>query len=332
MRRAVALLVVAASVIAAPVFADTKDELDEAKARLGRIQAELDRATARYEAASSRLAQTRGRIQATRDEIARTRARIERIEGRLAERARAAYELGPASTLDLLLSSSSFAEFSDALEFLGHVAESDVSLVLDAEVARERLRRAREDLVALSEEQAEAVQSLREEQEVVEAKLAEAQKVVDRLTAKLREEQRAARTLSLLGIRFRPGGVLVTCPVAGPHSFVDSFGAPRSGGRTHQGTDLMAPYGTPVVAAQPGVVRQSSSALGGLSVYVYADNGDVTFYAHLSGYGATGRVAAGTVVGYVGTSGNAGGPHLHFEYHPGGGGAVNPYPYLLAVC
>jgi peptidoglycan LD-endopeptidase LytH len=97
---------------------------------------------------------------------------------------------------------------------------------------------------------------------------------------------------------------------------------------------MMAPNGTPVYAAQPGRMTQSSSSLGGIQAYVYAGNGDMTFYAHLQGYaGGPRNVAAGELIGYVGDTGNATGtPHLHFEYHPGGGGAVNPYPYVRAVC
>jgi murein DD-endopeptidase MepM/ murein hydrolase activator NlpD len=114
--------------------------------------------------------------------------------------------------------------------------------------------------------------------------------------------------------------------VAGPNSFVDSFGWPRVG-HTHQGIDLIAPYGTPIVAAHPGSVSRSSSSSGGLQAYVYGSGG-YTFYAHLSSYGASGSVAAGTV-----STGNAGSTnHLHFELHPGGGAAVNPYQLLLAVC
>ncbi len=121
--------------------------------------------------------------------------------------------------------------------------------------------------------------------------------------------------------------------MAGPNSFVDSFGWPRDG-HTHQGIDMISPFGTPVVAAHPGVVTHSSSTSGGIQAYVRASSGTYTFYAHLSSYSsAGGSVGAGTVIGYVGSTGNAGSTnHLHFEYHPGGGGAVDPYQMLLAVC
>jgi murein DD-endopeptidase MepM/ murein hydrolase activator NlpD len=89
----------------------------------------------------------------------------------------------------------------------------------------------------------------------------------------------------------------------------------------------------PIYAAQSGSVSHSSSSLGGNQAYVYAGNGDYTFYAHLQGFsGASGQVSAGTLIGYMGDTGNATGtPHLHFEYHPGGA-LVNPTPYVAAVC
>lgn len=128
------------------------------------------------------------------------------------------------------------------------------------------------------------------------------------------------------------------CPVAGAVSFTDSWGAPRSGGRTHKGVDMMAARGVPIVAIYSGsVYRLSNSALGGKSVYFFSDAGDMYYYAHLDDFGdiSPGQsVPVGYVLGYNGSTGNAPDylPHLHFEYHPGGSGAVNPYPLVRSLC
>ncbi len=127
----------------------------------------------------------------------------------------------------------------------------------------------------------------------------------------------------------------VLCPVRGAVSFVDSWGAPRSGGRSHQGVDMMAARGTPNVAIVPGTTSQKYGSLQGNGVTLHGDDGNIYHYFHLDSYaGGPRRVAAGEVIGYTGTSGNAEGtaPHTHFEYHPGGGGAVNPYPLVRAAC
>lgn len=128
------------------------------------------------------------------------------------------------------------------------------------------------------------------------------------------------------------------CPVAGAVSFSDTWGAPRSGGRTHKGVDMMAARGVPIVAIYSGrVYRLSNSSLGGKSVYFYSDAGDMYYYAHLDAFGdirAGQNVPAGYVLGYNGSTGNAPSwlPHLHFEYHPNGGSAVNPYPLVRDLC
>jgi murein DD-endopeptidase MepM/ murein hydrolase activator NlpD len=129
-----------------------------------------------------------------------------------------------------------------------------------------------------------------------------------------------------------------TCPVGGAVSFTDSYGAPRSGGRVHRGVDMIAARGTPIVAVYSGTItRMSTSALGGISVWLRAENGDQFYYAHLDGYGdiSTGQsVSEGFVLGYNGSTGNAPAwlPHLHFEWHPGGGSAVNPYQLVRSLC
>lgn len=128
------------------------------------------------------------------------------------------------------------------------------------------------------------------------------------------------------------------CPVAGAVSFSDTWGAPRSGGRTHKGVDMIAARGTPLVAIYSGTIKRiSTNSLGGKSLWLRANNGDEFYYAHLDGYGdiSVGQsVAEGHVVGYNGSSGNAPSwlPHLHLQYHPGGGGPVNPYPLVKSIC
>lgn len=124
----------------------------------------------------------------------------------------------------------------------------------------------------------------------------------------------------------------IVCPMPGS-AYGDTWGAPRSGGRSHLGVDMLAPRGTPIFAVASGFATFKQTRLGGNSVSLAGDNGTRYFYAHLSGFeGSSRRVSQGELIGYNGDTGNASGtPHLHFEIHPGGGGAINPTPSVRAA-
>lgn len=132
----------------------------------------------------------------------------------------------------------------------------------------------------------------------------------------------------------RPDDVplLDACPVDGSSTFEDSWGWPRSGGRSHQGVDIIAVRGVPIVAVRDGAASFTNSNLGGRAIWLTADNGDKFYYAHLDSWeGESRTVSAGEVIGYVGSSGNAHGPHLHFETMPDGV-VENPFPHTLGAC
>jgi murein DD-endopeptidase MepM/ murein hydrolase activator NlpD len=119
------------------------------------------------------------------------------------------------------------------------------------------------------------------------------------------------------------------CPVDGSR-YTDDYG-PRGTG-FHYGIDMRAPTGTTVWAVKPGNVHYATENAGGLVTYLFADGGNVYYYAHLSGFigGGDRRVAQGDALGLVGESGNATAPHLHFEIRLGSVTAhgIDPYPTL----
>ena len=125
-------------------------------------------------------------------------------------------------------------------------------------------------------------------------------------------------------------------PIAGACWYSDTWQASRGGGRVHLGVDIGAAEGTPLRAVVGGritkVHHDRTGSRSGNALYLTMPDGTYFFYGHLAGF-ADGielgvPVRAGQVIGYLGSTGNAGVSHLHLEVHPGGGSAINPYPIV----
>ena len=162
----------------------------------------------------------------------------------------------------------------------------------------------------------------------------------DQLASQQKERQGALNQLNGIDASFDAAAAAgpvriidgMACPLPGA-AFTDDFGQPRSGGRTHQGVDLHAPSGIPELAVVSGNVTYGDGGGGGMGAYIAGDDGNRYVYYHLSQYiGPPRHVSPGEVIGRVGATGDATGPHLHFEIHPGGGPAVDPYPTLSKIC
>ena len=322
----------AATLTAIPAWAGTESELSAARDRLDAAREELNRVTGLWQETETRLAEAQDAVAQARAKIDGLQRELVRIRQSLNDRVVAAFMSGGSSSIGALLTSDSIEDAADRLQYTQSVVQGDVDLATAVGVMTEELRRQETRLRRAARQEAEAVAELEAEREQIGVKVEQLNNVVEELQAKLDAADK--RALSLGGsVSITGTGGIQTCPVAGPNSFVDSFGWPRPGGRTHQGIDLIDAYGTPVVTVAPGNSRGASNTLGGNAVVVEHDSGgDYTYYAHLSSYGASGHVSAGTVIGYVGSTGDTNVNHLHFEYHPSGGAAVNPYSALVAVC
>ena len=321
------------------------DEWDAAAARAADALQRYNEVNQELEAVSLRVLQLRDRIEEKQFDVADIR---ERVVGRAVEM----YMDGGSQVTEFVLSSSSVDEVLTGQEFLEVVTEEDISSLDHLAALKNDMERWQEELkvdqVRLGELNEEALDVATLMEDAMTKKEA-AYRTLNDDCRKLRAEYDAQLAAAAAAAAARangaaggvPGSVTpgFTCPMnPGAIHFINDWGFPRSGGRTHKGTDVFAPMGQPVVAVVSGTVRAYSNSLGGNSVWLTADNRTGYYYAHLSSWGpgiSTGvYVSKGDVIGYNGNSGNAygGAPHVHFQIHPGGGSPMNPYFTLKAAC
>ncbi len=320
-------------------LADAPDELKEAKKELaevrGRVQERLEKLKIlqrRMSRLATRISRTENRLVEAERRIARLEGEIEALELRAAEikaeldeRNRTAYMLGGVNVM-YVLTATSAADAASRVSLLSEMNRRGAALVAELQRIEERLSGERAEVVRGRQLMELYRRSLERDRRAMERKMAESRRLVADLRAhaeQIREEIQRLR------------GPFVVCPMGGPHAIADNFGdlrhEPGGGTHIHQGDDIMAASGTPILAPFDGAASASHSSLGGLGVNVHGEQGYV-YNAHLSRLGSLGSVEAGDVVGYVGSTGHSTGPHNHFEWHPGNGRAVDPYDYLMRVC
>jgi murein DD-endopeptidase MepM/ murein hydrolase activator NlpD len=330
---------------------EARRALDDARAERTFVLSELDLAVEEYQAVTAELADLTYKVTQLFDRIESYEADARSLKDLSYERAREAYMNGGTGVLDFIFEVDSFNELMTSQEVLDRAASRDVAVADQLLATQREMERLRETLVVDQERVAELrlraeglVARLDELYAAAEVQVENADAEYRLAVVALENERRRQRLAELERLRGAAAGVPIEslpgfiCPVQGGASFINDWGFPRSGGRRHKGNDLFAPRGTNLLAVADGSVRLDTSHLGGISVWLTADYGARFYYAHLDGYPAglaSGqRVSTGQVVGFLGDSGNArgGSPHLHFQIHPGGGAAANPYPANAAVC
>jgi murein DD-endopeptidase MepM/ murein hydrolase activator NlpD len=320
--------------------------------RLRRVQASLDRKRAE-------LAEIRRDLEAARERLAWLKARLKVAEEALAERLVEIYKADEPDALTVILEADGFADLLERAEFLDRVSDQDQRIVtrvrvLKAAAKREadrladleqraedaanaifarrqaiaasmdRLLRSREELAQTRDGRRAILARVRRSRHTLEKDLDALEAESARVQARLQAQPAGA--VPPLGPIRRGSGRLIW-PVNGP--VTGSFGEARPG-HMHAGIDISAPTGTPIRAAASGTVTLLGFT-GGYGNYTCIGHGGglSTCYAHQSGYATSSgaSVSQGQVIGYVGSTGNSSGPHLHFEVRVGGA-PVDPLGYL----
>ncbi len=322
-----ALAAVLATTLAAGAGAQ---ELDAVKRRRDALEQDIRRTAASLDELQVQIAGTRDELASLRQRQRMLEAQARTADTALQDRARANFIRGEVGNLESLLSSDGPQSALERARLLAALSHRDLASLQNATALRRQLDQLRVVLTAKSRDLVALDARLEERASTLQGRFVQVSAIYRELKTRKDRQTRLSRGAQ--------SGVYA-CIFERPYHFRDTWGAPRSGGRSHKGTDVFSYYGAPVYAFTNGRIQSlSGGGLGGIGLYLWGDDGVQYYYAHLKGHAAGmypgRRVEAGQLVAYNGDTGNAdrSAPHVHFEVHPGGGGALNPHPWLRPVC
>lgn len=326
-----------------------EEQIGSVSELLRHIQSELDMALNELHAIEVQQSQVNAQIQQTEVELAAAQKRLDERERILNKRLRDVYMHGKLNYLEVILGAKNFTDFANRLEFLKRIVSADLNLITEIRAERELILQKKQQLEVqrqqLAKLQAEAeakktvvenkkqdqlivLARLQDEKALAEASYAELQATSQDIEARIRARQQQGASA---GQVMHGSGVFIW-PTSGP--ITSPFGYrihPIFGTQIyHSGIDIGVDTGTPIMAADNGVVIEADW-LGGYGYAVVIDHGNglSTLYGHNSELAVSPgqSVQQGQVIAYAGSTGYSTGPHCHFEVRVNGS-PVDPMGYL----
>jgi len=332
--RRIAVVLAALGILALlPAAAHAGDE--PARDPLTLAQQRLDAARAQATALSAKISAAQTEQARLEAEIADAEARIPQLKARAAElkaevKARAAQlymRHGNVAGFESAMDATNAQDALRAAHLTDTIGTHDLDVAAELRDTATKLAARETELKSQRAALQQTIASLAPLNDLLQKKLTIANDAYDKVHALLVDGT------TRKGLDVSTGAT--QCPVEGVVVFTDDFGELRPGG-PHPGIDMGALTGTPVLAVVTGLVRHDVGGDGGNGAWLIGVDHVAYYYAHFSRYESDGGlVKAGDVIGYVGMTGNATGPHLHFEIHPGVPGAsppVDPFATLVALC
>lgn len=342
--------------------------IEDVSAKLKQIQADLDAANARLQSIQTKQAEINAQIAQTQNEIVKMEAYLKTRQDVLNRRVRAIYMHGQLNYLEVILGANSFSDFANRVELLKRVIRSDYNLILEIqkqkaaiEAKKAQLEEDKRQLDALAAEEEKTRQEIAkkkaEQQKVLDAaksnkaaaaqmeqdlnaQLASVRNLIQQRLAAAEAARQAAQQQAASDDEggggsddnYVQGTGAMGWPCSGPITSPFGYRTHPIFGTTifHAGIDIGVDYGTPIHAADSGVVVYSGWISGyGNAVIIDHGGGISTLYGHNQSLAVSEgqSVSKGSVIAYAGSTGNSTGPHCHFEVDVNGS-PVNPMGYL----